>query len=249
MPGPLPLSMTWKTDYWRQSRRPLVGLAFTLPPLLLYEAGMLFSGPTAARNGADLWLRSTLDAMGLTGYFLLPLLTIFVLLAWHHTTRDRWSVPKAVLIGMLFESALLGLILLFVAHLQGALASIRFGIAGHAPHATPLAPRADLGHMIGFLGAGIYEEVLFRLLLLPLLFAAIGLMGASAMSRRYGAVLLASLVFSVAHYVGPYGDSFAWFSFGFRFLAGGFFSVLFVVRGFGIAAGAHALYDIFASVL
>jgi len=247
MPGRLPLSTTWKTDYWRQSRRPLVGLAFTLPPLLLYEAGMLMYGRTAARNGADLWLRSMLDALGLTGYFLLPLLTIFVLLAWHHTTRERWSVPKAVLIGMLFESALFGLILLFVAHLQGALASIR--IAGHAPSAARIAPPADLGHMIGFLGAGIYEEVLFRLLLLPIFFATIGLLGASAIPRRWGAVLLASLVFSVAHYVGPYGDSFAWFSFGFRFLAGGFFSVLFVVRGFGIAAGAHALYDIFASVL
>ena len=32
------------------------------------------------------------------------------------------------------------------------------------------------------------------------------------------------------------------------FLAGGFFAVLFVYRGFGIAAGTHALYDIFVGL-
>jgi hypothetical protein len=35
-----------------------------------------------------------------------------------------------------------------------------------------------------------------------------------------------------------------WFGFVFRFLAGVFFSVLFVYRGFGIAAGSHAAYDV-----
>ncbi|MFV2068872.1 MAG: type II CAAX prenyl endopeptidase Rce1 family protein [Pirellulales bacterium] len=247
MPGPLPFFSTQKADYWRQSRRPLVGLAFTLPLLLVYEAGMLFYGGATPRNGADVWLRNTLDAFGLTGYFLLPLLTVCVLLAWHHTTRDRWSIPKAVLVGMFLESAMLGLILLFVVHVQGALLSIR--IVGHQPGAMQVAPPADLSRMISYLGAGIYEEVLFRLLLLPLLFALIGSLGASVVWSRFGAVLLAGLAFSLAHYVGPYGDSFAWFSFTFRFLAGAFFSGLFVVRGFGIAAGSHALYDIFVSVL
>jgi len=32
----------------------------------------------------------------------------------------------------------------------------------------------------------------------------------------------------------------------FRFMAGVFFSILFIYRGFGIAAGAHAAYDILA---
>ena len=35
-----------------------------------------------------------------------------------------------------------------------------------------------------------------------------------------------------------------WFSASFRCLAGIFFATLFVYRGFGIAAGTHALYDV-----
>jgi membrane protease YdiL (CAAX protease family) len=52
------------------------------------------------------------------------------------------------------------------------------------------------------------------------------------------------VLFSAAHYVGPCGDPFRWLTFLFRFLAGVFFAVLFRYRGFGIAAGTHALYDV-----
>ncbi len=69
------------------------------------------------------------------------------------------------------------------------------------------------------------------------------------------AVIGTSVLFSAAHYVGPYGDPIHlgrfifWFGFVFRFLAGVFFSVLFVGRGFGIAVGAHAGYDILVKLL
>ena len=60
-------------------------------------------------------------------------------------------------------------------------------------------------------------------------------------------MILTSVVFSAAHYLGPHGDAFEAFSFWFRFMAGAFFAMLFVHRGFGIAAGTHAMYDIFVS--
>ena len=59
------------------------------------------------------------------------------------------------------------------------------------------------------------------------------------------AVILTSLIFSTAHYVGPHGEAFDAYSFSFRCIAGAFFALLFVYRGFGIAAGTHAMYDIF----
>jgi membrane protease YdiL (CAAX protease family) len=58
------------------------------------------------------------------------------------------------------------------------------------------------------------------------------------------AVLASSLIFSWAHYVGTTGETFHWFSFSFRAMAGMFFAVLFIYRGFGITAGAHAFFDI-----
>ena len=76
--------------------------------------------------------------------------------------------------------------------------------------------------------------------------ASVGQIGGSG--RNLGAVVITSLLFSAAHYIGPQGDSWQLYSFVFRFLAGGFFAVLFVYRGFGIAAGTHALYDIFVGL-
>jgi membrane protease YdiL (CAAX protease family) len=61
-------------------------------------------------------------------------------------------------------------------------------------------------------------------------------------------VIATSLLFSAAHYLGPHGETFDSFSFWFRCTAGAFFALLFVHRGFGIAAGTHALYDIMASL-
>jgi CAAX prenyl protease-like protein len=89
--------------------------------------------------------------------------------------------------------------------------------------------------------------MLFRLLLLPSVSACAQRLGAQRGLRIASAVLLTSLVFSAAHYVGPHGEVWEAFSFWFRFTAGAFFAVLFVYRGFGIAAGTHALYDIFVS--
>ena len=54
-------------------------------------------------------------------------------------------------------------------------------------------------------------------------------------------MVLTSVLFSAAHYIGPSGEVFRWYTFLFRFLAGTMFAVLFRYRGFGIAAGTHAV--------
>ena len=72
---------------------------------------------------------------------------------------------------------------------------------------------------------------------------------ASDRQALVGAIVATSLIFSAAHYVGPQGQRLEISSFLFRSVAGGFFAVLFVYRGFGIAAGTHALYDILVGLL
>ena len=71
-------------------------------------------------------------------------------------------------------------------------------------------------------------------------------------SRLLTAVLVTSLIFAAAHYA-PFNPSaeamqLRWNTFDhftFHFLAGAFLASLYVKRGFGIAAGSHALYNIF----
>jgi hypothetical protein len=235
--------------YWCDAARPLPSLVFVAPLLAIYEAGLLLLGPQAMRNGADVWLRWMLHALGFSQYFLLPLLTCGLLLAWHHLRRDRWRIQGQTLYGMLLESILGGGCLLLAALVHRACCESMPTLAIEA---------GRTGELVSYLGAGIYEELLFRLMLLPLLVLLVRSAGAPAPVALIWSILAGSLLFAAAHYrldlqFGPWafdlssGETFDWASFCFRLLAGGFFSCLFWFRGFGVAVGAHAVYDLLAT--
>jgi membrane protease YdiL (CAAX protease family) len=230
-------------SYWRESTRPLVSLAFVMPMLLIYEGGVLLLGQSAARNGIDVLLRWLLGWLGFGQYFLLPLMTAGILLAWHHMTGRPWRIRGALLPCMLLESLALGLVLLLAAQVHGLL----FTQTAAASVAAAGATLDDgMARVVAYFGAGIYEELLFRLMLLPLTIGLFRVCGVPSRWSVAAALLVTSLIFSAAHYqmFTTIGDEFAWFSFIFRAVAGLFFSLLFLFRGFGIAVGAHALYDI-----
>lgn len=258
-PPPRPLLGT----YWEESRRPLAAFLFVVPMIAIYEAGLLALGPGAMRNGVDVWLRCLLQQLGFGQYFLLPVLSCGILLGWHHVRRERWRVPSGVLYGMALESIALAWLLVALAFLEGRLAdgwatSLGCAVAAAPP---PGGPGPAAGSLLAFFGAGIYEELLFRLVLLPAAMLLLQYFGvASRATRAVMAVLGTSLLFAAVHYridislgswhlATRFGDAFAWPSFLFRGFAGCFFSVLFLYRGFGIAAGTHAIYDIFVYLL
>lgn len=204
--------------------------------LVIYEAGVLWFG---AQNGAAVFMQSLLRLLGFSQHFLLPVLTVCTLLAWHHLARQPWRVSGGVISGMAAESIFLGLGLWFVSlvWITPAISSVGDTLRG------------SLGPLVALLGAGIYEELLFRLILLSLLAWALRRAGATPSGSMLLAVLASSLLFAAAHHVGRYGEPFVLNRFLFRSVAGAFFSVAFVYRGFGIAAGAHAAYDVIATVL
>ena len=238
--------------YWNESARPLVSLVFVAPMILVYEGGLFVLGPQALRNGADVWMRRLLESLGFGQYLLLPVLTCGILLGWHHLNRERWRIRWPVLYGMALESIAFGALLLLLARVQSSLLS---SAALTAPKSLAISASTSVEQAIAFLGAGIYEELLFRLMLFP---AIAMLLKAAGMPRRTSwltAILLSSLLFAAAHYrldlmlgnfhlVTSFGDTFAWTSFAFRFVAGVLFATLFLARGFGVAVGAHAMYDL-----
>ena len=242
-------------DYQKESIRPLVSLIFLAPMLIAYESGMLLLGPATMRNGADVWLRQSLQWMGFGQYFLLPVITCTILLAWHHLLREPWKINLAALPRMLFESVALAVFLLILAHLQGRIASEwSLQILPATPNIEPQVPPSfsrTWARLIPYFGAGIYEELLFRLMLLSGILGLVRWIGGSQRQSLVCAVVISSTLFAASHYqafVG-YGDVFQWYSFLFRLLAGLFFSVLFLRRGFGITAATHAIYDILVVVL
>ena len=99
------------------------------------------------------------------------------------------------------------------------------------------------------LGSGLYEELLFSVLLVSgLLLVARRMLGFTPGLANAFAVALGALIFSAFHYIGPYGDPLRLDSFVFRAIAGVAFSALYVFRGFGITAWTHALYDVMVLV-
>jgi membrane protease YdiL (CAAX protease family) len=235
-PGHSPLARTAQ-GYWSQSRQPLASLALVAPLLVVYEAGVLLLGPDAIRNGADVWLRQLLELIGFGQYFLLPILTVCILLGWHHTTRQPWRFSGRLFWGMAAECLLLTVSLWQLARLHAVLLETV---------GRPVVPAAGriAEDVVSYVGAGIYEELLFRLILLSAVFWTLGRLGSDRRWRLLAAMLLGSLAFSAAHYLGPCGEPLELNSIVFRFSAGMFFCVLFVYRGFGIAAVVHAGYDI-----
>jgi hypothetical protein len=238
-------------DYWSLARQPLHSLLFLLPFLATYEigAGVLAAGD-AARNGADYWLRWTLSLLGFEHPWLLPLGVVGMLAAWQVFGGFRWKASPATLCGMLAESALFGACLVLLGQLQDLAFRAQFGQLAHAPYpAVPLAQSGSLPLVISYLGAGVYEEILFRLCLIPAAFVALRGLLVPRRAAILLSVLATSVVFSLAHYAGPAADQFTWFSFVFRATAGVFFAVLFVFRGFGVTVGTHAAYDVIVGIL
>jgi hypothetical protein len=240
-------------DYWVLARQPLHCLLFLLPLLVTYEFGVVLvsGGPhDTVRNGADHWMRTGLRLAGFQHPLLLPLVVVGMLAGWQVVGHFRWKPSPSTLFGMLAESVLFGVCLVVLGQLQDLAFRPHWGEVARAAHsAVPLSLSGTLPRVITYVGAGVYEEVLFRLCLIPAIY---GLLRAVLVPRKMAVVLTVlatSLLFSAAHYVGPAADEFTMFSFVFRSLAGVFFAALFVFRGFGITVGSHAAYDLLVGIL
>jgi len=150
-------------------------------------------------------------------------------------------VSGGILATMLAESVVLALLFGIVVgtatvHLVGPLRSLA---AGRGLDGAPLS-RLTLS-----LGAGLYEELLFRVVIVALLSnGARLLLGIGRIPAGIFAAIGGALLFSAFHYVGPFGEPLRLESFVFRTLAGLAFSGLYLTRGFGITAWTHALYDV-----
>jgi CAAX prenyl protease-like protein len=245
------------SDYWRTARAPRYSLSFAFPLLVLYEllAFSLSHGEVAGvRNGADVLLKNlfvTLGGRDGLAVFGALLLGGGAALIWRDVRRSG-RIELRFFPWMAAESVVYALIFGLVAGTLTGLLLPGIGLLDDAPKLL-IGSRVEqlslVTQLMISLGAGIYEELLFRVILVSgLAWLARRVFGWSAAATGIFAVILGALIFSAFHYIGPYGDSLELGSFMFRFVAGLLFSGLYVLRGFGITAWTHALYDVFLAV-
>jgi hypothetical protein len=234
-------------SYLLATRHPWPCLIFLVPLLVAYEAGVLWLGaaePDLLRNGADAWTRGALETFGLHQLYWAPALIVVLFIGWSWArSHDRPAGLANLWTGMAFESILFALALWGVSLGLGRLLQ-GLGIE----LSTAAAPEQALAQVVTFVGAGIYEELLFRLLL----YSALAFLLRKALLPPAFAVFLAAsasgTLFAAAHHIGPRGEAFDGYVFLFRSVAGLYFALLYELRGFGIAVGAHACYDILVGV-
>jgi Type II CAAX prenyl endopeptidase Rce1-like len=234
--------------YFAASRSPRYSVLFALPLLIGYEAlaaAAARPGAGELRNGADALLRAAfIAAAGARGPALL--MGAIILFGLGMVVRDlrksRERPRLSTFAIMLGESALLAVLFGLVigaltAQLMGSLHALALGQIEQSTWPTRL--------MLS-LGAGLYEELFFRVLLVSGLAAGAKIvLGFGRRGAGIFAAVVAALIFSAFHYIGPYGDKLQLSSFVFRALSGLAFSGLYLTRGFGITAWTHALYDAF----
>jgi membrane protease YdiL (CAAX protease family) len=119
------------------------------------------------------------------------------------------------------------------------------GLSVPAPMSRASA-RPGTRDFILYCGAGVYEELVFRVFLLGLLMLVFTKL--FHMEHAYAAVwavVLGAVIFSAFHHVG--GDGFRSFALGVflqRVFAGLYFAAIYFNRSFGVAAASHSMYDI-----
>ena len=233
--------------YFSATRHPWASVLFLVPLLAVYEIGVLAfhnGQPDALRNGADVWLRDRLADYGIAFAWAAPALLVLVLLLsswWSWSQRPR--EPITTVFGMTLESVLFAVALwgfsrnfhTLLGHAGVTFTSVRF-------------QNVPEGQVVNFIGAGVYEEVLFRLGLFGLLYFVLRLLVLPKSMSLLLAALASALFFSAAHHFGSVGEPMDTAKFLFRTAAGLLFTAIYVTRGLGVAAGAHAGYNILVGV-
>jgi membrane protease YdiL (CAAX protease family) len=215
-------------------------LALTVPIFLAYHLGVVL---LRVRNAAD------------------PVTAELVRLA-SNDIGTYWALTAGVGLAMVVVFSLLGRGKAFEAKrfawvmLEGtiyavAMRLIASQVVGALTLSKGLAVDSSLSAVVMSCGAGLYEEIAFR----------VGLFGLGALAIRAFAggivrmflvllwALVAAAAFSAWHYTGPMADSFSWWSFVFRWVCGLVFTLIYRFRGFAPAVWTHVLYDVWVMAL
>ena len=260
-----------RDSYLERTSRPLYAIVFLWPFIVFYEVGTFLINTdvlnrSQVRVVAFVWLQEWLGYVGFTGklaWMAPPLVVILILLGLQLASGKQWYVQLGDLVPMAVECILMATPLIVLSlfinspvpssvgdvnRLAATFCQVHLGgLGGHVPL---------LASMITGIGAGIYEELVFRLILICVLMMFFqDLLGVSHKNAIILSVLISAALFSAHHHIvfveGHLAQSsqFTWTAFTFRTMAGIYFAVLFAVRGFGITAGTHAFYDIMATLL
>ncbi len=238
--------------YIEASSYPLTSLWFVAPLMVVYEVGtrLYVSDPVShvqQRIVAFNLMQKFFELWGASGQWMPAGAVASILLAWHLARGDRWAARPGVLAGMAAESVMYAVPLVALGYvLQHCLPLRGLSPTGVSLYPAPVAPAGTTQALLVLsIGAGVYEELVFRLVAFTVLnFLLVDLCRMPRLTAIPLMVVTSAVAFSLYHYKPSGIEPFQWESFLFRTLAGIYFGLVFACRGFGLTAGAHAGYDV-----
>jgi hypothetical protein len=210
--------------------RPLEALAFLLPLIIFYEVASLTRPHD--RVIAFHLMRRFFELFGHAGIWAPGLAVVVILLATQIASHEKWSIRWKRVALMYVEAVALAVPLLVL--------NWASPLTGADGGARALIDRIALG-----IGAGVYEELVFRLILVSVLvMIGVDLLKIDRVSVAVIAITISSFAFA-AHHHHPIGvEPFEISRFAFRTVAGAYLALVFWYRGYGAAAGCHAAYNV-----
>jgi membrane protease YdiL (CAAX protease family) len=224
-------------------RNLLTSLVLVFPLFVIYQVGVLFTLPLL--NGADFLTVFLFRKVGLsmTAYLAFTAAVTVLFAITVGVLRRKQRFDPGLIVPVVIESAIyaltMGSLIVFVM-------TKLFGISPQLAGGGMIASQGLGTRAVMSIGAGVYEEAVFRLLLLGGIVVVLEkILGFGRWVAIVAAFVLSSLLFSAMHHIPPYGDPLHLGVFTFRFLAGICFALLFWFRGFAVAVYAHAFYDLY----
>lgn len=216
-----------------------------LPLLILYEALIYIAQPDPeqfVRLTTDIWLKSLFAQFGFdTLKFTFALAFILGIYIFFRDRENPLRIQVRYFLYMIVESTVYAVVI-------ASVISVFLGLIFSMAPGEGISGLTTLQQFALSLGAGLYEELVFRVILVSALLALFKWMNFGGGWKHAAAMITAALLFSAIHYVGPFADNFTIQSFMFRFLFGLALNGLLIFRGFGIAAWTHSLYDVIVVV-
>lgn len=229
--------------YFAGVRHPLPSLVFVVILLAIFEvtvARISSPGDESIRAGVELWLRDWLAMAGSVPPIAIPAALIGLLVIG---TLWRWSErPEQLfvaLFGVVLEGTVFGLALWMICLNAPALLE-QSGLSLGAING--LDPR-----LITFIGVGVYEEAVFRMILFSWLARLLHVIFVPWLLAVPLAIAISAAAFASAHYL-VQSEPFVPIVFAMRCVIGVFLALVFWARGMGVAIGAHIVYDVIVSL-
>ena len=238
---------------------------------------------SSIRVVAFVWMQNLLELLGFGGKFAWiapPVAVLVILIALQITSGKQWRFWFGDILPMSVECILLAVPLIVLtlflsgsaksqakmgwnntgtAEIQTESPSACFSVEAYAlssptaDNRNPSTIHPLLANIVTGIGAGIYEELVFRLILICLLMLLFqDVLKLTQTNSVVLSVLISAALFSAHHHIDFFSgqpnaiDPFNITKFIFRTIAGVYFATLFAFRGFGITAGTHAFYNIIA---